>query len=326
MVPTLAAGAAMDAARRVTRERPRKAVVPAAGLGTRFLPATKVVPKEMLPIVDTPTIELVVAEAARAGLSDVLLVTARGKDAIAEHFDAAPYLEEHLSAKGDGELLAAVRRSASLARVHTVRQAKPLGLGHAVGCARAHVGDAAFAVLLGDDLIDERDRLLERMLDLYVATGGAVLALMEVPDDRVGLYGIAAVSPAGQLGSDVVWVRDLLEKPAPTEAPSNLAVLGRYVLPPEVFDALADLAPGVGGEIQLTDALRVLATRADPPVHGIVFSGRRYDTGDRAEYLRTVVRLASEHPELGPDFRSWLRKFVGTLAATPAGNAGGVRP
>lgn len=326
MVPTPAAGAATDAVRSVMRERPRKAVVPAAGLGTRFLPATKAVPKELLPIVDTPTIELVVAEAARAGLGDVLLVTARGKDAIAEHFDAAPALEAHLAAKGEDELLAAVRHSASLARVHTVRQGQPLGLGHAVGCARAHVGDAAFAVLLGDDLIDARDRLLERMLDLHVATGGAVLALMEVPADRVGLYGIAAVAPAGELGTDVVRVRDLLEKPTPTEAPSTLAVLGRYVLPAEVFDALADLAPGVGGEIQLTDALRVLAARGDPPVHGIVFSGRRYDTGDRAEYLRTVVRFASEHPELGPDFRSWLRTFAGTLEPTPAGNAGGVRP
>ena len=290
-----------------TPRPPRKAVIPAAGLGTRFLPATKAVPKELLPVVDTPALEYVVAEAAGAGLTEVLVVTGRGKEAIADHFDRAPELEDALEKKGDADRLAAVRRSAGLAAMHFVRQGAPRGLGHAVLCADAFVGDEVFAVLLGDDLVDERDELLRPMLDAQAEHGGHVVALMEVPRHSISLYGCAAAEPADQAG--VVRILDLVEKPAPDEAPSNLAIIGRYVLAPTIFDALRQTPPGRGGEIQLTDALRRVAG-AGEPVHGVVFRGRRYDTGDRADYLRTVVRLACERPDIGTEFRQWLEDFV----------------
>ncbi len=285
----------------------RKAVIPAAGLGTRFLPATKAVPKELLPVVDTPALQYVVEEAARAGLTDVLVVTGRGKDAIADHFDRAPELEAALEKKGDADRLEAVRRSAELADLVFVRQGTPRGLGHAVLCAASHVGDEAFAVMLGDDLIDARDHLLEQMLAVQTAEGGSVVALMEVPRHSVSLYGCVAAEPTEDEG--VVAVSDLVEKPSPEEAPSNLAIIGRYVLSPRIFGALRETPPGRGGEIQLTDAMR--ATLLDgEPVHGVVFRGRRYDTGDRADYLRAIVRLACERPDLGPEFRRWLEDFV----------------
>lgn len=287
----------------------RKAVIPAAGLGTRFLPATKAVPKELLPVVDVPAIEYVVAEAARAGLTDVLLVTGRGKDALAEHFDAAPQLEAALARKGDVHQLAAVRRSTTLARVHTVRQGEPLGLGHAVLQAADHVGAEPFAVLLGDDLIDERDLLLERMLAVRAERGGSVVALMEVARESISLYGAAAGEAAGD---GLFVVHDVIEKPATDEAPSNLAIVGRYLLEPEVFDVLRTTPPGRGGEIQLTDALRVLAARGR--LTGVVFEGRRYDTGDRLDWLKSVVRLACERSDIGPPLRAWLRELAGTLA------------
>ncbi|MHB8339788.1 MAG: UTP--glucose-1-phosphate uridylyltransferase [Mycobacteriales bacterium] len=286
----------------------RKAVIPAAGLGTRFLPATKVVPKELLPVVDIPAIEYVVAEAARAGLTDVLLITGRGKDALIDHFDAAPQLEEALARKGDARQLAAVRRSTTLAQVHTVRQGEPLGLGHAVLQAADHVGAETFAVLLGDDLIDERDPLLARMLEVQAERGGSVVALMEVAPESISLYGVAAGDPAGQ---EVFVVHDVVEKPATQEAPSNLAIIGRYVLEPAVFEVLRETQPGRGGEIQLTDALRVLAGRGR--LTGVVFEGRRYDTGDRLDWLKAVVRLACEREDLGPPLRAWLREFSGTF-------------
>jgi UTP--glucose-1-phosphate uridylyltransferase len=286
---------------------PRKAVVTAAGLGTRFLPATKAVPKELLPVVDTPALQYVVEEAARAGLGEVLIVTSRGKDAIMDHFDRAPELEVALEAKGDSTRLAAVRRSAELAQISFVRQTERAGLGHAVLCAAPYVGDEPFAVLLGDDLIDERDSLLAQMLSVQAERGGCVLALMPVPAELVSRYGCAAAEPTDV--DDVVRVTDLVEKPGPDEAPSNLAVIGRYVLTPGVFDALAKTTPGKGGEIQLTDALRAMV-EAGEPVHGVVFRGRRYDTGDRLEYLRTVVRLTCEREDIGPEFRRWLEDFV----------------
>lgn len=311
-----------------------KAVVPAAGLGTRFLPATKAVPKELLPVVDIPAIEYVVAEAARAGLRDVLLVTSRGKEAVEDHFDAAPLLEAVLAAKGEVARLAAVRRSTEIARVHAVRQGEPLGLGHAVLQAAAHVGGEAFAVLLGDDLVDERDPLLETMLAVRAERGGSVVALMEVPAEQVGRYGVARVAgwaeqgagaatardvndaggrPAGAEGAaEVVEVLGLVEKPPPEQAPSRLAVIGRYVLDPEVFAVLRDTPPGRGGEIQLTDALEVLAARGR--LRGVVFRGRRYDTGDRLEWLKAVVLLACEREDLGPPLRAWLRELAGGLA------------
>ncbi|MEU2821726.1 MULTISPECIES: UTP--glucose-1-phosphate uridylyltransferase GalU [Streptomyces] len=287
-----------------------KAVIPAAGLGTRFLPATKATPKEMLPVVDKPAIQYVVEEAASAGLEDVLLITGRNKRALEDHFDRNYELESALQKKGDADRLARVQESSSLATTHYVRQGDPKGLGHAVLCAAPHVGDQPFAVLLGDDLIDPRDPLLARMIEIQERHGGSVVALMEVEPSQIHLYGCAAVETTED--GDVVKVTDLVEKPAPADAPSNYAIIGRYVLDPAVFDVLRQTEPGRGGEIQLTDALQTLAAdeKIGGPVHGVVFKGRRYDTGDRGDYLRAIVRLACEREDLGPEFRSWLRTFV----------------
>lgn len=288
-----------------------KAVVPAAGLGTRFLPATKATPKEMLPVVDKPAIQYVVEEAVAAGLHDILMVTGRNKRPLEDHFDRAYELEEALSAKGDVDRLRRVRESSELAAIHYVRQGDPRGLGHAVLCAQPHVGREPFAVLLGDDLIDPRDPLLSRMLEVREALGGSVVALIEVDPSQIHLYGCAAVKPTDH--GDVVRVTDLVEKPDAGSAPSNYAVIGRYLLDPEVFPVLEATAPGRGGEIQLTDALRELALRdadAGGPVHGVLFTGRRYDTGDRGDYLRAIVRLACEREDLGPEFRAWLKTYV----------------
>jgi UTP--glucose-1-phosphate uridylyltransferase len=287
--------------------RPRKAVIPAAGLGTRFLPATKAIPKELLPVVDVPALEYIVAEAAGVGLGDILVITNRGKEAIADHFDHAPELELALEKKGDSERLAAIRRSAELANMHYVRQGNPRGLGHAILMAEAFVGDEPFAVLLGDDIVDERDELLQPMLDVQAEYGGCVVALMEVPRHSVSLYGCVAAEPTDREG--VVKVTDMVEKPSPDDAPSNLAIIGRYVLAPSIFRTLHSTPPGRGGEIQITDALREQAL-AGQPMHGVVFRGRRYDTGDKADYLKAVVRLACDRPDLGPDFRQWLEDFV----------------
>ncbi|GAA0700098.1 UTP--glucose-1-phosphate uridylyltransferase GalU [Kitasatospora atroaurantiaca] len=291
-----------------------KAVVPAAGLGTRFLPATKATPKEMLPVVDKPAIQYVVEEAAAAGLSDILMVTGRNKRALEDHFDRAYELEELLARKGDHDRLRRVQESVQLANMHYVRQGDPKGLGHAVLVAEQHVAGQPFAVLLGDDLIDPRDPLLSRMIEVQQELGGSVVALMEVDPSQIHLYGCAAVKPNG-FGEDVFRITDLVEKPETADAPSNYAVIGRYILDPAVFDVLRETAPGRGGEIQLTDALRELASRdetAGGPVHGVLFKGRRYDTGDRADYLRAIVRLACEREDLGPEFRSWLKDFVAT--------------
>ncbi|WP_406096992.1 UTP--glucose-1-phosphate uridylyltransferase GalU [Streptomyces sp. NBC_01013] len=292
--------------------RIQKAVIPAAGLGTRFLPATKATPKEMLPVVDKPAIQYVVEEAAAAGLNDVLMITGRNKRPLEDHFDRNYELESALTRKGDGERLDRVQESSDLATMHYVRQGDPRGLGHAVLCAEPHVGSEPFAVLLGDDLIDPRDPLLARMVEIQEREGGSVVALMEVAPAQIHMYGCAAVEPTPE--NDVVRVTGLVEKPEAADAPSNLAVIGRYVLDPAVFGVLRDTEPGRGGEIQLTDALQQLAAdeRLGGPVHGVVFRGRRYDTGDRGDYLRTIVRLACEREDLGPDFRTWLRTFVAT--------------
>lgn len=298
----------------------RKAVIPAAGLGTRFLPATKSTPKEMLPVVDKPAIQYVVEEAVGAGLDDVLMITGRSKRTLADHFDSVPELEQALEAKGDEDRLSEVRRSTELADVHFVRQGQPKGLGHAVLCARRHVGDEPFAVLLGDDLIDERDPLLTRMMALREKVGGSVVALLEVDPSQVNLYGCAVVEDLGDgegTGAEgEVRVTGLVEKPDPADAPSNLAVIGRYVLDPAVFDVLERTEPGRGGEIQLTDALETLAgmpAEEGGGVTGVVFTGRRYDTGDRLDYLKAVVQIAADRPDLGPDLRAWLTEYVATL-------------
>jgi len=290
--------------------RTTKAVIPAAGLGTRFLPATKATPKEMLPVVDRPAIQYVVEEAVAAGLDDVLMITGRSKRALEDHFDRNAELETSLQAQGKDELLREVQASTDLAAIHYVRQGDPRGLGHAVLCASQHVGDEPFAVLLGDDLIDPRDQVLPRMLDVQARYGGSVVLLLEVPREQVSMYGCAAVTPTDE--EDVVEVTGLVEKPDVAEAPSNLAVIGRYALDPAVFEVLTQTPLGRGGEIQLTDALQTLATTEGEGhgVRGVVFRGRRYDTGDRLDYLKTVVRLAAEREDLGPDFRAWLEGFV----------------
>ena len=296
--------------------RVTKAVIPVAGLGTRFLPATKATPKEMLPVVDKPAIQYVVEEAVEAGLTDVLMVTGRNKNSLENHFDRNYELEDALEAKGDQRRLDRVRESTVLANIHYTRQGDPKGLGHAVLCAAQHVGDQPFAVMLGDDLIDARDPLLSQMLKVQEERGGSVIALIEVPREQISLYGCAAVEATDSEG--VVHVTDLVEKPAVYEAPSNYAVIGRYVLAPQVFDVLRETKPGKGGEIQLTDALLTL-TQIDPAegggVHGVVFTGRRYDTGDRLDYLKAVVQLAAGRKDLGPDLLSWLREFVDSQPA-----------
>jgi UTP--glucose-1-phosphate uridylyltransferase len=286
-----------------------KAVIPAAGLGTRFLPATKAIPKELLPVVDRPALEYIVEEAARAGATDVLIITARGKTAIEEHFDRAPEVEAALEKKGDSTKLAAVRRSTEMAKVHFVRQGVAAGLGHAVLVAAEHVGNEPFIVLLGDDMVDERDLLLEQMIAEQAIHGGSVMALMEVPEEMVSLYGVATVEPAESSGTyGLVKITDLVEKPPLEEAPSNLAVIGRYLLSPTIFDVLRKTEPGRGGEIQLTDAIKTLAQIE--PVHGVVFTGRRYDTGDRGDYIKANVRLACERGDIGPDLWQWLQEYV----------------
>ncbi|MFA4841228.1 MAG: UTP--glucose-1-phosphate uridylyltransferase GalU [Agrococcus sp.] len=286
-----------------------KVVIPAAGLGTRFLPATKALPKEMLPVVDKPAIQYVVEEAVRAGLPDVLFVTGRNKNALENHFDRATELEAILMRKGDEERLSKVAESTGLANVHYVRQGDPLGLGHAVLRSQAHVAGNSFAVLLGDDIIDHRDHLLERMLQVHDQRDTNVVALMEVDPSQAHLYGVATVEATDE--DDVVRVRGLVEKPEPGSAPSNLAVVGRYVLKPEIFPVLERTEPGRGGEIQLTDALLTLAEdETDGGVHGVIFRGRRYDTGDRLDYIKANVQLAAERDDLGPGLRTWLRDFV----------------
>ena len=296
-------------------QRVRKAVIPAAGLGTRFLPATKAMPKEMLPVVDKPAIQYVVQEAVSAGLTDVLMITGRNKRALEDHFDRVPVTELLLEEKGDTERLAAVQHATDLGEIHYVRQGDPKGLGHAVLRAKTHVGDEPFAVLLGDDLIDERDELLTTMIEVQERTGGSVVALIEVPRDKISAYGCADMTVID--GEDYVRVNHLVEKPAVEDAPSNLAVIGRYVLHPAVFEVLENTPPGRGDEIQLTDALQTLATMEGEGggVYGVVFSGRRYDTGDKLSYLKAVVTLGCENEELGADLREWLGEFTADFKA-----------
>ncbi len=296
-------------------ERITKAVIPAAGLGTRFLPATKAMPKEMLPVVDKPAIQYVVEEAVHAGLTDVLMITGRNKNALENHFDRVAELEATLEAKGDTAKLEKVNESTDLADMHYVRQGDPLGLGHAVLRASMHVGDEPFAVLLGDDIIDARDELLTRMLAEQGKRDASIVALLEVDPDSIHLYGAAEVEQTDD--PDVVRITGLVEKPAKEVAPSNYAVIGRYVLRPEVFEVLERTAPGKGGEIQLTDALMEMAGDVEGTggVYGVVFRGRRYDTGDKLDYIKAVVQLAGDRDDLGPELKTWLRGYVQGLDA-----------
>jgi UTP--glucose-1-phosphate uridylyltransferase len=287
-----------------------KAVIPAAGLGTRFLPATKAMPKEMLPVVDKPAIQYVVEEAVAAGLTDVLMITGRNKTALENHFDRIGELEATLLQKGDIERLRKVNYATDLAEVHYLRQGDPLGLGHAVLRAQMHVGDEPFAVLLGDDIIDDRDVLLARMIEEQASRNATIVALLEVDPKLTHLYGIATIEKTDD--DDVVRITGLVEKPTTEEAPSNYAIIGRYVLRPEIFGILEHTPPGKGGEIQLTDALQTLAANPDIAggVYGVVFRGRRYDTGDRLDYIKAIVQLAVDRDDLGPDLRPWLKTFA----------------
>ncbi len=290
-----------------------KAVIPAAGLGTRFLPATKAMPKEMLPVVDKPAIQYVVEEAVAAGLTDVLMITGRNKNALENHFDRVGELEATLLRKGDIERLRKVNYATDLAEVHYVRQGDPKGLGHAVLRARMHVGHEPFAVLLGDDIIDERDVLLSRMLTEQGKRNATIVALLEVEPSQVHMYGIATVETTDD--DDVVRITGMVEKPTLEKAPSNYAIIGRYVLQPEIFDILEHTPVGKGGEIQLTDALQTLASNPSIAggVYGVVFRGRRYDTGDRLDYIKAIVQLAVDRDDLGPELRPWLKEFADTL-------------
>ncbi len=282
----------------------RKAVIPAAGLGTRFLPATKAVPKELLPIVDIPTIQYIVAEAVAAGVDDVIIINSKGKETIVDHFDVAKELEAHLSKTGKTQLRDEIRAIAKMANVVSVRQQEPLGLGHAVLCAKNLVGDEPFIVMLGDDVIDAPVPAAKQLADCYARHGLGTIALMEVPREETQLYGIAA---GRAIDDRTIRIEQLVEKPK-RNPPSDLAVIGRYVLPPRVFEVLENVEPGVGGEIQLTDALAVLAR--EEGLLGYRFEGERYDAGDKFGYLKANIAFALKRPDLGEQLRAWLREVV----------------
>jgi UTP--glucose-1-phosphate uridylyltransferase len=284
----------------------RKAVITAAGLGTRFLPATKSIPKEMLPVVDRPAIQYVVEEAVQAGLDDILIITGRGKRAVEDHFDRNFELEHFLEAAGKHELLKEVQFASDLADIHYVRQRDPLGLGHAVSVARHHVGNEPFAVLLADDIMVDDATLLRSMLAAYERTGSSVVAVEEVSPEEISSYG--CVEPDGAAVDNVVAIRRIIEKPARESAPSNLAVIGRYVFTPEIFDALDRIEPGKGGELQLTDAIALLLR--EQTVLALRCEGGRYDVGQKVDFLRANIELALDRPDLGPALTEWLRELV----------------
>ena len=292
----------------MTSPHVRKALIPAAGRGTRFLPFTKSVPKELAPIVTTPTLELVIEEAARVGIDHVIIVNGPGKPAIADYFQPDADLEAALHGKGDTKSVEMINRVADLVEVQFTEQQEPRGLGDAIAHGEEFAAGEPIAVLLPDDVMDERDELLKPMIDVYAEHGGVVVALLDVGPVEISKYGCVVPAEGADPSADVVAITQLVEKPKPDEAPSTLAIIGRYVLPPEIFDALRDTPPGRGGEIQVTDAMNLLAQRGTP-VHGVVFRGRRYDTGDRLEYVKAVVQLAIRHPEIGADFRAWLREY-----------------
>jgi len=282
--------------------RIRKAVLPAAGLGTRFLPATKAQPKEMLPIVDKPTIQYVVEEAAASGIEDIIIVTGRGKNAIEDHFDRSLELEIALERKGKSEQLQEIQRISELTSFCYVRQKEPLGLGHALLVARAFVGNEPFAVLLGDDIIDAETPCLRQMISAFDMYRSSIIAVQQVSREETSSYGIIDHKP---VEDSVYRIQDLVEKPSPDTAPSDLAIIGRYILTPEIFDALEETIPDEGGEIQLTDGLRVLLrTQA---IYGLAFRGRRYDAGSKLGFLKATVQFALKRPDLAPGFRSYLR-------------------
>jgi UTP--glucose-1-phosphate uridylyltransferase len=282
----------------------RKAVFPAAGLGTRFLPATKAQPKEMLPLVDKPTIQYGVEEAVASGVSNIILVTGRGKNAIEDHFDVSSELESFLEARGKHEQLAEIRKISNLINFSYVRQGEPLGLGHAVLVTEALIGNEPFAVILGDDVIDAEPAALGQMIAVFEKTGGPVLAVERVPMDQVSSYGVIAGDPAPEFGKGVYRVRDLVEKPARQDAPSDLAIIGRYILTPDIFPALHETAKDKSGEIQLTNGLRRLLQSR--PIYAYEIDGVRHDTGNKLGFLKAMVYFALKRPELAGPFREYL--------------------
>ncbi|HWG92323.1 MAG TPA: UTP--glucose-1-phosphate uridylyltransferase GalU [Candidatus Thermoplasmatota archaeon] len=282
-----------------------KAVIPAAGLGTRMLPATKTSPKEMLPVVDKPAIQYVVEECVASGIKEILIITGRGKRAIEDYFDHTLELEHLLERKGDKTQLEAMRRIADMAEIHYVRQKEQKGLGHAIACARNYIGDEPFAVLLGDDIVVSEVPCTKQLMRHYHRHGRSVLGVETVPPEKVESYGI--VSPGARLDEDLYIVKDLVEKPKRAEAPSNLGILGRYILTPEIFDAIENTSPGKNNEIQLTDAIRLLLKTQQ--VYAAPFEGKRYDLGSKIEWLKTNVELALAHPEVGKEFREFLEKY-----------------
>ncbi|HBT79667.1 MAG: UTP--glucose-1-phosphate uridylyltransferase GalU [Selenomonas sp.] len=287
----------------------RKAVIPAAGFGTRFLPATKATPKEMLPIVDKPTIQYIVEEAKASGIEDILIISGHGKRAIEDHFDSAPALEAELRKKGKLDLLAKVQETADI-NIHYIRQRYMRGLGDAILCARSFMGDEPFAVLLGDDVVyNPGNPALLQLIHAYEQTDGSVLGCQMVAPEQVSSYGIVAGEQTGK--PRLMRVGDMVEKPAPSEAPSRMAVLGRYIIKPEIFDILENTTPGKGGEIQLTDALRVLAKR--DAVYAYDFEGKRYDLGDKFGFLKATVEFALRRDDLGPKFRSYLKDLAAQI-------------
>lgn len=288
----------------------RKAVFPAAGLGTRFLPATKAQPKEMLPLVDKPLIQYGIEEAIHSGISNIIIVTGRGKSSIEDHFDKSFELEHLLETRGKKEMLADVRSISDMMDVSYVRQKEALGLGHAVLRAKELVGPEPFAVVLSDDVIESDTPCIRQLLDVYEYFGASVLALMEVADEALSSYGVVDAEPVEHNGgrNRLFRIRSMVEKPNPSEAPSNLAIIGRYILTPEIFNSIECVPPGSGGEIQLTDGLRHLLRNR--PVYGYLFEGTRYDAGDKLGFLKATVEFALKRHDLGHDFRDYLKALT----------------
>ena len=282
----------------------KKAVIPAAGFGTRFLPATKAIPKELLPIVDKPTIQYIMEEVVTAGLEEVILITGREKGSIEDHFDTSSELENHLRKKGRKDLLKIVRDISEMVTLVSVRQKEPLGLGHAILCAKKIVGEEPFAVLLGDDLIDAEIPCIRQMIDIYQKMDGALIALQKVPKEETHQYGIIK---GRRVGDRIYRVEEMVEKPQRGKAPSNLAIIGRYILPPQIFGILEKVSPDKKGEIQLTDGLKELNKKV--PVFGYEFFGDRYDAGDKFGYLQANIFYGLKHPEIGPKLKRFLKKM-----------------
>jgi UTP--glucose-1-phosphate uridylyltransferase len=280
-----------------------KVVIPAAGLGVRFLPATKAQPKEMLPVVDKPAIQYVVEEAVASGMTDIIIITGRGKRAIEDHFDKSYELEHKLREMGNSEALAEIQRIASMADIFYIRQKEQLGLGHAVLCAKKHVGNEPFAVMLGDDIVVNERPCIGQLVEVHEKMGGSVVGIEKVPMSKVSRYGVIK---GRRVKGDIYKIQDLVEKPSPEEAPSDLAIIGRYVLHPAIFQYLERISPGRGGELQLTDAMRLMCRKSD--LYGLRFKGRRFDIGTKADWIKATLTLGVERHDLAPELRAFLSR------------------